>query len=94
VRNFCPARNLLYLQGAGTGRAEVALYETGGETGAPLQSVTLPDLPPGSAAPVTFTWTAPQRPGVVSLRIVADPEDILRERDERNTATFDVVVSQ
>jgi hypothetical protein len=92
VRNFCPTRNLLYLQGAPSDEVELTLYERAGSSRTPVQTVTLTGLPPGSFAPATFIWTAPAAPGPVELEIVADPGGALRERDERNTATIRVEV--
>lgn len=92
VRNHCRTGNLLYLQGAPSGPFEVTLYEAAGDSRSPVEAVSLPGLSPCSFAPVTFKWTPPSTPGPISLQIVADSGDSVRERDERNTAAVDVVV--
>jgi hypothetical protein len=94
VRNFCPTRNLLYLQGASSTPVEVALIEIRGTSRTPVQRVSIPGLPPGSATAAVFRWAAPPNPGRVSLEIAVDPDNLLRERDERNTATIQIDVTQ
>lgn len=94
VRNFCPSRELLYMQGTPSPSAEVALYEISGDSHVLLQKVTIPGIAPGSAALAVFSWTTPKSPGRQSLMILADPENAIRERDESNSTTIDVEVSR
>jgi hypothetical protein len=93
VRNYCPTRNLLYMAGTPSPPADVELYEVRGEERIPLQRVTAPEILPGSVAGIVFTWTAPPEPGTLSLLLVADPEDVIAERDEANSAAFQVTVA-
>ncbi len=93
VRNFCPGRELLYFQGTPAPPADVALYEIEEDSRRLVQTVTLPEIEPGSAAPAVFTWTAPSTPGATALVIVADPKDEIRERDEANSASVRLLVT-
>ncbi len=93
VRNFCPTRDLLYMQGTESPPCKVTLYQVEGGRRVPLGSIQLPPIPPGSAAPASFRWMAPQRPGPVSLLIAVDPEDEIREMDEANSAEINFSVS-
>lgn len=93
VRNFCPGRELLYFQGTPSPPADVALYEIEGDSRRLVQTVTLPEIAPGSAAPAVFRWTAPSAAGSKALVIVADPEDEVRERDEANSAVVRLLVT-
>jgi hypothetical protein len=93
VRNYCPTRDLLYMGGTTSPAADVELYELHGEERFPVQRVTVPEMQPGSVARALFKWTAPAEPGTVRLLVVADPDSLIVERDETNTAVFHVTVA-
>jgi len=92
VGNFCPTRELLFLNGTSVASADVALFEPAGDSRRLIEQATLENLAPGGGALAVFRWTAPSAPGLKRLLLVADPDDLLDERDERNSITLDVNV--
>lgn len=93
VRNYCPTRDLLYMAGTASPAAQIALYELRAGKRTELQRVTVPEMLPGSAAKAVFKWTAPAEPGTARLLLVADPDDMIRERDEANSAPFEITIA-
>lgn len=92
VRNFWSAREFLFPEGTAVTSADVALYEIEGESRRLVQQVSLEEILPGGGALALFRWTAPSTPGVKRLLIVADPDEKITERDERNSAVVEVAV--
>jgi hypothetical protein len=92
VKNFCPTRELLYLDGSTVSSVDVALFELEGESRRLVQQLTLEEIPPGGGAPALFQWTAPSEPGAKRLLVVVDTAQVIDESDEENSALLEVNV--
>jgi hypothetical protein len=92
VRNFYPTRQFLFPECPTVSSVNVALFERGEESQTLVQKIILGEILPGAGALAHFQWTAPSTPGARTLLVVADPDNEIAERDERNTASCKVTV--
>jgi len=85
VRNFCPTKRLLYMQGTPSGPTELQLVDESVDPPALLAEAPVPALPPGGHAAVTLRWKPAGADLPPSLLLVVDPRNKVQERDERNS---------